>query len=151
MMPEIEVALYNYGSPRVGNMGFVKAFNEKVKEAFRVVNDADVVARVPRSKIQNYHHVGRTVLVSARGSDGKGSLWIEGESEGMDPLRERWVDLSKLLDAEVAFLQGLVKGESLGDHMEDAYYKALRLALGFADVEDLKELEEASPEKVEKV
>ena len=42
--------MYNYGSPRVGNKDFVERFNKNVPEAFRVVNDADVVARVPRSR-----------------------------------------------------------------------------------------------------
>lgn len=56
--------MYNYGSPRVGNAAFVNRFNSDVCEAFRVVNDADVVARVPRSRGFAYHHVGRTALVS---------------------------------------------------------------------------------------
>ena len=68
-----KVVMYNYGSPRVGNLQFVNRFNSgkrqylyfctskasklnntnavaAVNEAFRVVNDADVVARVPRSR-----------------------------------------------------------------------------------------------------
>jgi len=56
-------------------------------------------------------------------------VWVEGESEGVDPLRERWGEFSELVDAEVSLLQGLVSGNSLGDHMEDAYFVALRNAL----------------------
>lgn len=130
VFPKRRIVMYNYGSPRVGNAAFVELFNREVEEAFRVVNDADVVARVPRSRGFAYHHVGRTALVSkAQGGSGRGSLWVEGESDGVDPLRDRWSNLSDLVEAEVALLQGLIKGESLGDHMEDAYYAALKLAL----------------------
>ncbi len=44
-----------------------------------------------------YHHVGRTVLTSPE----RPTAWIEGVSEGEDPLKDRWGDLSDLLDAEV--------------------------------------------------
>jgi hypothetical protein len=123
---EDSIIMYNFGSPRVGNLAFVKEFNEVVPEAFRVVNDADVVARVPRSRLQNYFHVGRTVLVTNK--PGR-AVWVEGESDGTDPLKERWGELSELIDAEVSLMQGLVAGNSLGDHMEDAYFVALRNAL----------------------
>lgn len=121
-----EVVMYNFGSPRVGNMAFVNRFNKLVPNAFRVVNDADLVARVPRSRLMNYHHVARTVLVSAKQQQ---NVWVEGESEGQDPLKERWIDLNALVDAEMTLLQALVNGESLGDHMEDAYFLALRQAI----------------------
>jgi hypothetical protein len=91
-----------------------------------VVNDADVVARVPRSRLQNYFHVGRTVLVTNQPDQ---PVWVEGESPGLDPLCERWGELADLIEAEVSLIQGLVSGTSLGDHMEDAYFVALRNAL----------------------
>lgn len=57
----------------------------KISAAWRVVNNKDVVARLPRTvdglifgKI-GYEHVGRTVLIS--GEEGEGA-WIEGVSEG---------------------------------------------------------------------
>jgi hypothetical protein len=52
--------------------------------------------------LQNYFHVGRTVLVTNKpGRD----VWVEGESDGHDPLAERWIDFSELVEAEVALLQ----------------------------------------------
>jgi len=75
---EDTVIMYNYGSPRVGNLAFVKRFNAAVPNAFRVVNDADVVARVPRSRLQNYFHIGRTVLVTNKPDR---ALWVEGQAQ----------------------------------------------------------------------
>ena len=106
--------MYNFGSPRVGNLAFVKRFNAAVPNAFRVVNDADVVARVPRSRLQNYFHVGRTVLVTNKPDR---AVWVEGQSGGVDPLQERWSELSELIDAEVSLLQGLVSGDGVSDHV----------------------------------
>ena len=124
LFPQSAVVMYNFGSPRVGNLKFVQMFNQLVPEAFRVVNDADVVASVPRSRLMNYHHVGRTALVSS-----SSSVWVEGESAGSDPLKERWAELSQLVDAEISLLQGIVNGNSLEDHMEDAYFLSLTRAL----------------------
>jgi hypothetical protein len=42
-------------------------------------------------------------------------------------------ELSELVDAEVSLLQGLVSGNGVSDHMEDAYFVALRNALSGPD------------------
>lgn len=66
--------VYSFGSPRVGNKEFVAKFDSLVRdgsiqEAYRVVNDADIVARMPRS-VNNlvgfvgYDHCGPTALIS---------------------------------------------------------------------------------------
>jgi len=93
-----EVAMYNYGAPRVGNGEFVSFFNTLFagREAFRIVNDRDIVPRLPRGAgaagaVLEYEHVGRTVLI-AEGSDaaeGFDGFWVEGESNEADcPLRD---------------------------------------------------------------
>ncbi|KAF0707832.1 Aste57867_6521 [Aphanomyces stellatus] len=69
-----KVTMYNYGSPRVGNHAFAKAFSNRVK-GFRVVNDGDVIVGEPMFAIDftggrvtpvNYKHVGTAVLLSER-------------------------------------------------------------------------------------
>jgi triacylglycerol lipase len=41
-------ALYTYGSPRVGDDGFVRKFNERfIDRSFRIVNTSDVVTSIP--------------------------------------------------------------------------------------------------------
>ena len=106
--------LYSFGSPRVGNEAFVKTFDSlqqsgKLDEAYRVVNGADVVARLPRSvnfvlKV-GYDHCGATALISLPKTkkdgdeqEGKESgstvttvplIWVEGESgDSMCPVRD---------------------------------------------------------------
>lgn len=89
--------LYNFGSPRVGNAAFSQNFDillkeGKIDEAYRLVNDQDVVARAPRTMITlsvDYDHCGQTVLVGEETNTNNGdsatskssSLWIEGESD----------------------------------------------------------------------
>uniref|UniRef100_A0A7S3F1C5 Fungal lipase-type domain-containing protein n=1 Tax=Haptolina ericina TaxID=156174 RepID=A0A7S3F1C5_9EUKA len=92
-----KVQMYTFGAPRVGNSQFAAYFNEVFdgREAFRIVNDADIVPRLPRGGnaaglVLDYDHVGRTVLIAegttvAKGFDG---FWVEGTSDDADcPLR----------------------------------------------------------------
>ncbi|KDO24912.1 hypothetical protein SPRG_09556 [Saprolegnia parasitica CBS 223.65] len=63
--PSLRLAVYNYGSPRVGNHAFQELFNATMP-AFRVVNDGDIVTQYPKRDYTNvdldgvcvYKHVG---------------------------------------------------------------------------------------------
>eukprot|EP00578_Thalassiosira_sp_NH16_P021655 CAMPEP_0181086980 /NCGR_PEP_ID=MMETSP1071-20121207/6035_1 /TAXON_ID=35127 /ORGANISM="Thalassiosira sp., Strain NH16" /LENGTH=919 /DNA_ID=CAMNT_0023168851 /DNA_START=45 /DNA_END=2804 /DNA_ORIENTATION=- len=107
--------MYNFGSPRVGNDAFCDKFDSLVEsgaidEAYRIVNDQDVVTRFPRTvnalvlgKI-GYDHCGPTVLItelanqiskhddeertSSMFREGE-TLWIEGETnDAACPVRD---------------------------------------------------------------
>lgn len=102
--------MYNFGSPRVGNIAFAKLFDGLVEDgkidcAYRMVNGEDIVARLPRTVNGlvlgqiNYDHVGKTVIVNAPEFDEEGNevasdrprttLWIEGVSDGKKcPIRD---------------------------------------------------------------
>ncbi|KAK3288513.1 hypothetical protein CYMTET_4016 [Cymbomonas tetramitiformis] len=86
------VRVYTFGSPRVGNDAFAARFECMQLEMYRIVNGADVVARLPRSMNAlvasvGYDHCGKTVLIGA-GED-SASLWVEGESSAeMCPVRD---------------------------------------------------------------
>ncbi|KAL9182905.1 hypothetical protein ACHAXT_004184 [Thalassiosira profunda] len=108
--------MYNFGSPRVGNDAFCKKFdsmvsNGSIDEAYRIVNDQDVVTRFPRTVNAlvlgniGYDHCGPTVLITelkkqiAKRNEREGSsnlffqqdemLWIEGESnDAACPVRD---------------------------------------------------------------
>mmetsp|Transcript_48029 Transcript_48029/g.160058 ORF Transcript_48029/g.160058 Transcript_48029/m.160058 type:complete len:230 (+) Transcript_48029:926-1615(+) len=62
-------------------------------ECFRIVNGADIVARMPRhtnsaGAVLDYEHVGRTVLIDEAGEVADG-FWVEGESaDAVCPLRD---------------------------------------------------------------
>jgi predicted lipase len=63
--------VYSFGSLRVGNSKFAQRFDSlvksgKINQAYRVVNDQDVVARSPCTMYTlsvDYDHCGSTVLV----------------------------------------------------------------------------------------
>jgi Lipase (class 3) len=108
--------LYNFGSPRVGNVPFAELFDAlcdegHINQAFRIVNGEDVVARLPRTFNAmifgniNYEHVGTTVLITQQDLDSGNStddsitvnlsissapcIWIEGESDDKQcPVRD---------------------------------------------------------------
>lgn len=64
----IEIAgLYTYGMPRVGNRDFAKKFKkDHGPRAFRVVNNNDIVTRVPPG-IFRYKHVGTVKYLNSKG------------------------------------------------------------------------------------
>mmetsp|Transcript_18437 Transcript_18437/g.24348 ORF Transcript_18437/g.24348 Transcript_18437/m.24348 type:complete len:794 (-) Transcript_18437:218-2599(-) len=91
--------MYNFGSPRVGNKAFSKRFDQllqdrKIDQAYRIVNNQDVVARMPRTMYTlgtNYDHCGSTVIVqeACEGEVGP-NIWIEGETDDRDdPVRDQ--------------------------------------------------------------
>ena len=64
---------YTFGQPRVGNLAFAREFNAALKpHFFRVVNEEDVVARLPRLAMvwppAYYHHAGTEVFFDSRGA-----------------------------------------------------------------------------------
>jgi hypothetical protein len=100
--------MYNFGSPRVGNIAFAELFDALlgegyISEAYRIVNGDDVVARMPRTinalifgKVL-YEHVAPTVLISQPSAELDGmdsnaltsTIWIEGESDNAKcPVRD---------------------------------------------------------------
>ena len=83
---------YNFGSPRVDNDAFCDKFdamveNGSINEAYRIVNDMDVVTRFPRAvsalalgKI-GYDHCGPTVLIAEL--EGRMERWRNCRMMGM--------------------------------------------------------------------
>ncbi|CAM9475443.1 unnamed protein product [Ectocarpus sp. 8 AP-2014] len=141
--PEAKVTMYNFGSPRVGNKAFAELYDSFVGDSFRVVNNLDVVARMPRATMGgislDYQHSGRTVMVA---EDPEEPPWIQGESGGECPLEE--TDPVMLLtqgntdffSAEIDFMKALFSGKGIDHHMEHNYFAALD---SFYDPDDVKE------------
>lgn len=107
--------VYNFGSPRVGNDAFCQRFDSfignRIDEAYRIVNDQDVVARFPRTvnalALGNigYDHCGPTCLITELASqiskhnedsssipdhmfEKAEMLWIEGTDDKLCPVRD---------------------------------------------------------------
>ena len=60
------LVIYNFGSPRVGSGAFASHFDASLPDAWRVVNAADLVPRVPR--LMGYAHVGHAVPLRSDGT-----------------------------------------------------------------------------------
>ena len=58
--------MYNYGSPRVGNAAFARAYNQSVPNSWRITNKLDVIPRVPR--LMGYSHIGNSCSVTPDGT-----------------------------------------------------------------------------------
>jgi len=84
--------LYTFGSPRVGDEDFTRAFDADIKDqTFRYVNNNDVVPRVP-PRLSKYDHVG-TIKYFDTDGDLHGELpWLE---KLKDRLEGRWEDFLK--------------------------------------------------------
>ena len=132
-----KIMLYNYGSPRVGSAAFKAAFDAAIPDAWRVINAADIIPRVPR--LLGYAHVGHVVCLNRDGTfdldhkddalfeEGSGSLdaakviaskVVEGREAVMETVSEEW-NLAK----------GVVSGEALQDHRESMYMETLRAVI----------------------
>ncbi len=88
--------LYTFGQPRTGGKNFAKKFNSELKDiSYRVVNNNDVVTRVPPRDF-GYSHIGQLEYIDSDGeihSDGSLSWWgkfwdrIEGRLDGFLELK----------------------------------------------------------------
>lgn len=152
--PNVGGAMVSFGQPKVGNAAFRLAVDTLLPAAFRIVNDADVVARTPTG---GYAHVGRTVLVNedgelwvepwgAEGSGGGGGSDENGTQGGeADPTGgstadaaadgdagghglggARWKATGTLFAAEKELWRSFTTGASLQHHLEDSYVASLR-------------------------
>ncbi|CAK9154717.1 unnamed protein product [Ilex paraguariensis] len=133
----INVTMYNFGSPRVGNRRFADVYNEKVKDSWRVVNHRDIIPTVPR--LMGYCHVAEPVYLGA--GDLKNALenmeLLEDGYQG-DFIGEYTPDVlvgefmkgekelvEKILNTEINIFRSIRDGSALMQHMEDFYYITL--------------------------
>ena len=66
---------YTFGQPRVGSEKFAKKLDSQYKyRFFRVVNNEDIVTRIP-TRLMGYYHVGSDVYIDALGMLHRGPKW----------------------------------------------------------------------------
>ncbi len=102
----MNITLYTYGGPRVGNRWFVRYFNNKIQESFRVINDGDIVPDFPPN-IFGYRHVGTEVFID----NDKGIIIDPSHDKPFYEGLEDWF--------------GLITGEAGKHHHEDSYLNNL--------------------------
>lgn len=127
---------YSFGSPRVGNRAFADAFNDAVPCAWRVVNNNDAVALVPR--LMGYAHVGNKVQLTPEGevkveyrgdeatlTEGAGvvdvaAAAVEGALRaGVAPeaAEEVTAGVKALVQAEIEAMNSLMDGSAVEEHL----------------------------------
>lgn len=123
---EARIVVYNYGSPRVGDAEFVRAYSDRVADSWRIYNIADAVADVPR--LLGYKHVPNGVMI-----DGTKKVLQVLASPGstFDTLDEDTfasddVAMSRVFENELEFGANLLQGRGVSEHMEDFYFDGLQ-------------------------
>lgn len=120
LYPNLKLTMYNFGSPKVGNSVFVEKFNSVVPDSVRLVNNSDIIARMPRRE-WDFCHAGHCAVVRE-----DGMLWVDDGTEehrlklGMDSVND-------IVKKEMSNLEGLIRNSpsTLNDHMEDSYFLSL--------------------------
>jgi len=105
--------LYTFGQPRVGDVDFATQFNLRYKQrTFRIVNNNDVVTRVPM-RTMGFSHVGTHFYFDHDGKlydDSKLSWWFKFT----DRIQGRLEDFGQL---------GL---DGINDHSMETYFELTR-------------------------
>ncbi|XP_021725202.1 uncharacterized protein LOC110692495 isoform X2 [Chenopodium quinoa] len=133
----ISVTMYNFGSPRVGNKRFAEAYNERVKDSWRVVNHRDIIPTVPR--LMGYCHVAQPIYLTAGNQENAPEhVKLSGDGYQGDVIGEATPDVlvsefmkgerelvDRILQTEINLFRAIRDGSALMQHMEDFYYISL--------------------------
>jgi hypothetical protein len=76
----INVKVYDYGQPRVGDSKYAAFVNTKIEEHYRTVHNKDMVPHVPPIEGFGYHHSVREIF-----EDSTGKLKVCSATNGEDP------------------------------------------------------------------
>ena len=123
---DVEVVMYNYGSPRVGNKAFAEEFKAKVDSSWRFSNVSDIIPTVPR--FLGYQHVETSARIQ---EDGNIQIAVDKDVIGEAHFTEFLPDFdprsieAELLEKEMDLLSALIDGRALQEHMEDQYLQNL--------------------------
>lgn len=64
---DLDVRMYSFGSPRVGDHAFSRKYNKLVPKSFRFVCDRDFITTIPKF-LWLYKHVGIEILIDTHGN-----------------------------------------------------------------------------------
>lgn len=119
-----QVAMVNYGGPRVGNAVFVDAYNETVVESLRVVNAGDPVHFLPPL----YTHTKQEVLVHPNGSVDLSGEQLELEHLLDDAKRAIEDNQQEVQDSDVEDGESFLSVR-VARHLQPYYFKIVERAV----------------------
>ncbi|QOY90899.1 lipase family protein [Paludibaculum fermentans] len=133
-------AVYTYGQPRVGDEQFARIMNEKLgHKIFRLVNDRDIVPRVPLYTME-YRHYGRQFYFDRNRSMTESQASVETLMEALNSFRQT-IRMDQLQGALADAVRHLI-GPSRGGLDDGSLLKELEQAL------DLKKLAAENTEQI---
>lgn len=133
-------AVYTYGQPRVGDEQFARIMNEKLgHKVFRLVNDRDIVPRVPLYSM-GYRHFGRQFYFDRNRSMAEGQASVETLLDALSSFRQT-IRMDQLQGALVDTVSHLI-GPSRGGLDDGTLLQELEQAL------DLKKLATQHTEQI---
>ncbi|MGE0268602.1 MAG: Mbeg1-like protein [Candidatus Omnitrophota bacterium] len=113
--------VYTFGQPRVGDDVFADHCADLFGyRLFRLVNDEDIVTRVP-PRLSGYDHFGRTYLIDHKGTLHRGASWWD-----------RWLNQSESASVRALDRYDELSGQypdAIQDHSIVRYIKAIRKCL----------------------
>lgn len=111
------VIMMNFGAPRVGNKEFVRVYGETMKESFRVINQLDIIHRIPFF----LNHVNKPVEFDEEGNVRVGNKHLS-QLKGADKvLKDRGVALPEERTKKLS-RRALFKAPGFKGHFETYYF-----------------------------
>ena len=115
--------LYTFGQPRTGDKVFSSNFNKLFGEkTFRVVNDKDLVTRIPPQSM-GYEHIGRLVYIHSN------EKLVRNPGDRIKRTLESYVNKEATLFQRVSTVVKFRK-EGVADHGIDNYFMLLKKNIG---------------------
>ena len=91
-IPEFQetIRLYSYAGPRLGDPDFAEAFSTKLPNSYRIINQADLVPRLPPTKTKQivYVHLGEPWAFSSDAGDIGPNHFISAYRKAIEAERE---------------------------------------------------------------
>ncbi len=116
--------LYTYSSPRIGDRIFARTFNQEFKPAFRIVNNNDIVTRVP-ARLMIFSHVGNFLYLDVEKKLHSDIHWWYQFLDGMegiaDDLFKRKINIDAIGDHKMEqYIAGLEKNRNYNPYSVDS-------------------------------
>lgn len=130
-LPGVPLSLYTFGQPRVGNEEFAKACESQFGDNyFRIVNDKDIVPRVPPFTA-GYRHFGQEIGIDSNGQVREVDFGVETSEDAIRLAVGSSVVVPKAVNSFIPQILELVDSVARGKNSKDAVIASISGLLAF--------------------
>ncbi|MBL8175167.1 MAG: lipase family protein [Bryobacterales bacterium] len=130
-LPGVPLSLYTFGQPRVGNEEFAKACDTMFGgDYFRLVNDKDIVPRVPPFTA-GYRHFGQEIEIDSKRNVREVDFGVETAEDAIRLAVGSSVVVPKAVNAFIPQILELVDSVARGKNSKDAVIASIGGLLAF--------------------